>query len=181
MDRCPTDAQVQVHVRALLDWELALDAAHIDVQVHDGIVDLNGQVGSCLQRWVAEHAAQRVSGVRCVTGVIGVALPGSSRHSDANIACSAHNMLQWITLLPTGCIQATVVDGWITLSGSVRWDYQKEAAAAAVRHVVGATGVTDLITVGAAGRTHAPARRHQEDNGNQISLRRRNHGVHGAL
>jgi len=31
MDRHLTDAQVQLHVRALLDWELALEAAHIDV------------------------------------------------------------------------------------------------------------------------------------------------------
>jgi osmotically-inducible protein OsmY len=155
MDRYLTDAQVQVHVRAQLDWELALDTAHIDVQVHDGVVALSGQVSSCLQRWVAEHAVERVSGVRCVTSEIGVALPGSSRPSDADIARSAQNMLQWITLLPTGCIQAAVVDGWITLSGSVRWDYQKQAAAAAVRYVVGATGVTDLIIVGAAGRSHA--------------------------
>ena len=138
MDRYPTDAQVQIHVRALLDWELALDTAHIDVQVHDGIVALNGQVSSCLQRWVAEHAAERVSGVRGVTSEIGVALPGSGRPSDADIARSAQNMLQWITL-----------------SGSVRWDYQKQAVAAAVRYVVGATGVTDLILVGAAGRSHA--------------------------
>jgi osmotically-inducible protein OsmY len=149
LERYPTDAQVQLHVRALLDWELALEAAQIDVQVHDGIVALNGQVSSCLQRWAAEHAAQRVSGVRSVTSEIGVVLPGSSRHGDADIARAAQTMLQWITLLPTGCIQATAVDGWITLSGSVRWDYQKQAAAAAVRYVVGATGVTDLISVGA--------------------------------
>ena len=73
-----------------------------------------------------------MSGVRSVTSEIGVALPGSRRPSDADIARSAQNMLQWITL-----------------SGSVRWDYQKQAAAAAVRYVVGATGVTDLISVGA--------------------------------
>jgi osmotically-inducible protein OsmY len=155
MDRHPTDAQVQVHVRALLDWELALEAGHIEVQVHDGIVALNGQVSSCLQRWAAEHAAQRVSGVRGVISEIGVASPGSSRPSDADIARAAQNMLQWVTLLPTGCIEAAAVDGWITLSGSVRWDYQKQAAAAAVRYVVGATGVTDLIAVGAGGPSHA--------------------------
>ena len=83
-----------------------------------------------------------------MTSEICVALPGSSRHSDADVARSAQNILQWITLLPTSCIKAAVVDGWITLSGCVQWDYQKQAAAAAVRYVVGATGVTDLITVG---------------------------------
>jgi hypothetical protein len=35
---------------------------------------------------------------------------------------------------------------WRT-DGSVHWNYQKEAAAATVRHVIGATGVTVGVTV----------------------------------
>jgi osmotically-inducible protein OsmY len=151
MDRYPTDEEVRADVRAQLDWELLLDAADIDVQVHDGVVVLNGQVSSCLQQWAAEQAAQQVSGVRCMRSKISVALPGWSRHGDADISRSAQNMLHSITLLPTRCIKAVVVDGWITLSGSVDWDYQKQAATAAVRHVVGATGVTDLIVVDKGG------------------------------
>ena len=160
MDRHLIDAQVQLHVRAQLDWEPALTDAHIDVRVHDGVAALSGRVNSCLQRWAAQSAAERVSGVRSVTSEIGVALSESSRRSDAGIARSAQNMLQWITSLPTGCVQAVVDDGWITLCGSVPWDYQKQAAAAAVRFVVGATGVTDRITLDAG----APGldRAHQE-------------------
>ena len=144
-----TDELMQLHVRAQLDWEPALADARIDVRVHDGVAALSGRVDSCLQRWTAEHAAERVSGVRCVSSEIGVALSDSSRRSDADIAQSAQNMLLWITSLPAGCDRAAVDGGWITLCGSVHWDYQKQAAAAAVRHVVGATGVTDCITVGA--------------------------------
>jgi osmotically-inducible protein OsmY len=151
MDRYLIDAQVQLHVRAQLDWEPALSDTHIDVRVHDGVAALSGRVNSCLQRWAAQSAAERVSGVRSVTSEIGVALSESSRRSDADIARSAQNMLLWITSLPTGCIQAVVDDGWITLFGSVHWDYQKQAAAAAVRFVVGATGVTDRITLDAVG------------------------------
>jgi osmotically-inducible protein OsmY len=60
-------------------------------------------------------------------------------------------MLQSITLLPTGCIEVAVDGGWISLSGSVHWNYQKQAATAAVRHVIGATGVTVRVTVVDAG------------------------------
>ena len=141
------DAQVQLHVRAQLDWEPALADAGIDVQVHDGIAALIGQVHSYQERWAAERAAERVPGVLCVVSKIGVALPESSRRCDADIARSAQNMLQWVTLLPTGCIKAVVADAWITLSGSVLWDYQRQAAAAAVRCVIGASGVTDNITL----------------------------------
>jgi osmotically-inducible protein OsmY len=149
MDPHLIDAQVQLHVRAQLDWEPSLTDAHIDVRVHDGVAALSGRVNSCLQRWAAQSAAERVSGVCSVTSDIGVELSESSRRSDADIARSAQNMLQWITSLPTGCIQAVVDSGWITLCGRVHWDYQKQAAAAAVRFVVGATGVTDRITLDA--------------------------------
>jgi len=149
MDPHLIDAQVQLHVRAQLDWESSLTDAHIDVRVHDGVAALSGRVNSCLQRWAAQNAAERVSGVRSVTSEIGVTLSESSQRSDADIARSVQNMLQWITSLPTGCIQAIVDSGWITLFGRVHWDYQKQAAVSAVRFVVGATGVTDRITLDA--------------------------------
>jgi osmotically-inducible protein OsmY len=160
MDLHLIDAQVRLHVRAQLDWDPALTDTHIDVRVHDGVAALSGRVNSCLQRWAAQSAAERVSGVRSVTSEIGVALSDSCRRSDADIARSAQGMLQWITSLPTGCIQAVVDGGWITLCGRVHWDYQKQAAAAAVRFVVGAKGVTDRITLDAG--APRPDRANQE-------------------
>jgi osmotically-inducible protein OsmY len=82
-----------------------------------------------------------------MSGEIGSASHGSIRLSDADIARSTQAVLQSITLLPTGCIEAVVDGGWITLSGSVQWNYQKRAAAAALRRVIGVTGVTDRVTV----------------------------------
>ena len=66
-----------------------------------------------------------------------------------------------ITSLSTGSIEVVVDGGWITLSGSVHWNYQKEAAAAAVRHVIGATGVTVRVTVVDIGAV--PATRTQQE------------------
>ena len=96
IDRHLIDAQVQWQVCAQLDWDPELTDAHIDVQVHDGVAALRGLVSSCQQRWAAQSAAERVSGVRSVTSDIGVALCESSRRSDADIARSVQNMLQWI-------------------------------------------------------------------------------------
>jgi osmotically-inducible protein OsmY len=141
------DAQVQLNVRAQLGWEPLLGAAHIGVSVTDGVVALTGCVGSCPERWAAERAAERVAGVNAVTSDLDVALPDSSRHSDTHIARSAQDILRWMTSLPLDCVRVVVDSGWITLSGRVVWDYQRQAAAAAVRYVVGAAGVTDLIAV----------------------------------
>ncbi len=143
-----SDAQMQSDVRAQLDWEPLLSAARIGVSVHDGVVALTGQVDSCPERWAAEHAAERVCGVKAVASEIDVVLPLASRRSDPNIERSAQHMLQWMTSLPLDCVKVAVDQGWITLFGSVEWDYQKQAAAAAVRYVVGAAGVIDSIAIG---------------------------------
>jgi osmotically-inducible protein OsmY len=76
-----------------------------------------------------------------------VTLPGSSRRLDADIARSAENVLQWTTSVPPECIKIKVENGWITLSGPVEWDFQRRAAAEAVRHLMGVTGVSDQITI----------------------------------
>ena len=41
----------------------------------------------------------------------------------------------------------TVKDGWITLAGTLDWQYQKDAAARAVRDLTGVKGVTNDIRV----------------------------------
>ena len=93
------------------------------------------------------RTAGRALGARGVARDIGAASSGSIRLSDADITRSAQVMLQAITLLPPGCIKIVVDGGWITLSGSVHWDYQKQTAAAVVRHAIGAIGVTDRVTL----------------------------------
>ena len=40
-----------------------------------------------------------------------------------------------------------VEDGWVTLSGEVDWEYQRQAAAGGVRYLMGVTGVSDQIAV----------------------------------
>jgi osmotically-inducible protein OsmY len=156
-----TDAELQVDVCAQLDWEPLLGSARIGVSVHDRVVSLAGQVDTRTERWAAERAAERVAGVRAVVSEICVVLPAASRRSDANIERSAQHMLQWLTSLPPDCVQVVVDHGWITLSGRVDWAYQKQAAAAAIRYVIGAAGVTDRVAIG--GRSVPAATRPQID------------------
>jgi len=133
-----SDKQVQRDVVAELGWEPSVNATQIGVEVSDGVVTLAGHVGSYAEKLNAERAAQRVAGVT---------LPGSSRRLDADIARSAENVLQWTTSVPPECIKIKVENGWITLSGPVEWDFQRRAAAEAVRHLMGVTGVSDQITI----------------------------------
>jgi osmotically-inducible protein OsmY len=142
-----TDKQIQQDVIAELKWEPSVNEAHIGVEVKDGIVTLAGHVASYAEKWNAEQAAQRVSGVRALAVEMDVALPGSSQRTDADIAKSAEKALEWLTYLPKDAIKVMVENGRVTLSGEVNWGFQKFTAAGAVRFLMGVTGVFDNISV----------------------------------
>jgi osmotically-inducible protein OsmY len=142
-----TDTQLQLDVIAELGWEPSVNAAQIGVEVRHGIVTLAGHVDSYTERWHAELAAQRVSGVKGLVVELDVTLPGLNRRTDADIARAAQEVLKSWTYLPTDTVKIKVDNGWITLSGEVEWDYQRRAASDAVRHLIGVSGVSDQITL----------------------------------
>ena len=142
-----TDLQVQQDVIAELEWEPSLDAAGIGVEVKDGVVTLAGHVGSYSEKWDAERAAQRVSGVKALAVEVEVALPAFARRNDSDIASAARNVLEWTARLPRDSVKLMVEGGWITLSGEVDWEFQRQVATATVRHLLGVTGVSDQITL----------------------------------
>lgn len=142
-----TDSQLQQDVIAELKWEPAVNGAGIGVEVKDGIVTLAGHVDSFGEKWNAERAAERVSGVKALAIEIDVKIAGSSKRTDADIASSAKNALQWTSYMPKDTIKVMVESGWITLSGTVEWQYQRLTAAGAVRYLMGVKGVTDNMIV----------------------------------
>ncbi len=142
-----TDSQLQQDVNAELKWEPSVHAARIGVEVKDGVVTLAGEVESYSEKWSAERAAQRVAGVKAMTTELTVHLTSLSRRTDADIAEAVENVLEWTSSLPAGAIQVMVEAGWVTLSGDVDWQYQRQAAADSVRHLMGVTGVSDQISI----------------------------------
>ena len=142
-----TDTQLQRDVIAELKWEPSVNAAQIGVEVQDGVVTLAGHVGSYAEKLDAEHAAQRVSGVKALAIEMDVKLAGLSKRTDADIARSVENVLQWTTYLPKDHVKVMVENGWVTLSGEVDWEYQRQAATGAVRYLLGVTGISDQITI----------------------------------
>lgn len=142
-----TDSQLQQDVSAELKWEPSVHAARIGVEVKDGVVTLAGQVDSYAEKWNAERAAQRVSGVKAMAIELKVKLTSLSERTDADIAGSVENVLEWTSSLPAGAIKVMVEGGWVTLSGDVDWQYQRQAAADSVRYLMGVIGVSDQISI----------------------------------
>jgi len=146
-DIMKTDNQLQQDVIAELKWEPAINASNIGVVVNDGIVTLVGHVEKYSEKLDVEHAAQRVAGVKGLAIEIDVRLPGSSHRNDVDIARAAENVLSWSSNVPDNSIKVMVEKGWITLTGQVRWDFERRGAAAAVRHLMGVNGVSDQIEI----------------------------------
>ena len=69
------------------------------------------------------------------------------RRGDAELMHSASETLQSITEVPTDYVAIQVANGWITLSGTVDWRWQRDAVVNAMRRLVGVTGVGDGIEV----------------------------------
>lgn len=142
-----TDTQLQQDVMAELAWEPAVHAAEIGVQVKDGVVTLSGQVSSYQEKYDAEHAALRVNGVQALVIEMEVKLGALGRRDDADIARSVETALEWLGARARTELKVTVEKGWLTLSGIVDWQYQRQAAANAVRYLVGVTGVSNQIGI----------------------------------
>ncbi len=142
-----SDAQLQQDVLAELEWEPSINAAHIGVEVENGLVTLAGHVDSFAAKQDAEVAAQRVDGVKALVVELTVNLLKPSMRTDADLAAAAEHVLQWTTYLPADSVKVLVEKGWITLSGTVDWAYQRWSAAGALRHLLGARGVTNDIAL----------------------------------
>lgn len=142
-----TDTQLQSDVMAELKWDPSINATSIGVEVRDGVVTLSGHVDKYTEKWAAERAAQKVTGVKALAVEIDVNLPGSSNRSDTDIARTAENVLQWTTNWPKDHVKVMVENGWITISGELDYEYQRQIATSAVRHLMGVTGVSNQITI----------------------------------
>jgi osmotically-inducible protein OsmY len=141
------DRKLQEDVLAALEWEPGIDASHIGVSVVDGVVTMHGLVPTFRQKWLAERAARHSYGVRAVANDLEIAPGDDAAHSDAAIAAAAANALEWESGVPDGCVQATVRHGWVTLTGSVPWTFQRTAAERAVLRLAGVKGVANSVIV----------------------------------
>ncbi|MDZ5454756.1 BON domain-containing protein [Labrys sp. ZIDIC5] len=130
-----------------LDFDPSIDAAHIGVAVEKGVVTLSGHVGSYAEKIAAEMATRRVRGVRAIAEEIEVRYPDGKKTADDQIASRAVSVIAWDAMVPEGVVKVKVEKGWVTLTGTVDWQFQREAAYRAVRKLGGVVGVINRVEV----------------------------------
>ena len=142
-----TDRDLKQHVQNALDWEPSVDASDIGVSTDEGVITLRGNVPTYADKQVAERVVLRVFGVKAVANDLAVHLPTAYERTDTEIAQAAVTALTWNTIVPAGRVTVAVAKGWLTLNGTLEWQYQKDAAARAVRFLTGVNGVINAIAV----------------------------------
>src|ERR1035437_10303898 len=139
-----TEEAIKEDVEQELRWEPSVCATKIGVSVNNGVVELDGHVGSLYEKWAAERAALRVVDLTSVASEIIVDLPFESERTDEDIASAAANHLNWNSQVPDN-IKVKLSNGCITLQGTAESQYHKEEAARAVRSLRGVKAVLNEI------------------------------------
>jgi osmotically-inducible protein OsmY len=141
-----SDNSIRDEVLLELKWDPKISSASdIAVAVKDGVVTLSGFVPSFWEKDAAEKAVKRVYGVRGIANNIQVKL--FWRRTDPEIARDAVHELESHVSIPADSIKVTVKDGWVTLEGTVDWEYQSSLAESAMKKLKGVSGVTNKIQV----------------------------------
>jgi len=147
-----TDLQLKEDVERELSWDPSLNAAQIVVSVDGGNVTLFGTVETYPEMAAAERATKRVGHCRSVTQDLNIKLRSEHEREDLHLSAAVQNVLDWDVLVPKG-VAAKVKDGWVTLEGTVTWNFQRSAAERAMQHTVGVVGVSNCILL----KNHAVA------------------------
>lgn len=157
--------------------------ADITVQVEDFVVTIGGTAPSYCVRRAAQQAAERVPGIRSVINEVVIVLPAADARDDDVLAAAVANALWWDIRVPHVKLTEQVVNGWVTLAGSVTRHYERCAAEDVVAHLTGVRGITNLITIEPAqtppdfGRLAAAALARAALHGSNISLQTRDRTV----
>ena len=142
-----TDMKLKQTILDALEFDPSIDAASIGVSVDNGVVSLSGHVPTYFEKMKAEDIAIAIRGVKAIAQEIEVRPAGTNLTADDEIARRVLDVLRWSTTLPADAVKVKVQGGWLTLTGAVEWNFQREAAARAVRDMSGVKGVTNNIII----------------------------------
>jgi osmotically-inducible protein OsmY len=130
-----------------LDWDALVDATQLDVTVGGGLVTVVGTVSSVAEKVAALQATEAVVGVHDVVVRVDVKVPLAAERTDADLDDVVEQVLAWDALVPEQDLTHRVVDGRVTLGGTVPTERQRQEAERAVGHLMGVAEVTNEIRI----------------------------------
>jgi osmotically-inducible protein OsmY len=141
------DSDIRHDVQGALERNASIDASAIAVAVNAGVVTLCGDVRTYLEKHAAERVALRVYGVNAVADELAVRAPEGHDPTDTEIAQALVDALTWNPMVPLHQVRVVVADGWVTLSGTLEWEYQRVFAERSAGKLTGVRGVSNTIVL----------------------------------
>jgi osmotically-inducible protein OsmY len=132
------------HVKDELEWDPKLRNASVAVAAENGVVTLRGNVGSLREKREAKNAAARVYDVVDVKDELQVRLPGLTPRKDIELRGDVLQALMLDSVVPE-TIDASTLDGYVTLSGTAQWQYERDEAEFVAGNVTGVVGIWDNV------------------------------------
>ena len=142
-----TDLVLQKEVEDAILREPLLGATAISITTIGGIVRLSGNISSYAKKMETENIVKKVIGVQSIISDIEVLIRGWDQKNDKDITAEVLNAFRWNWNTLNDTINVEVENGWVTLSGTLEWNYQKEAAKIAVGNLIGVKGITNNIII----------------------------------
>ena len=137
-----TDDALQQLVSEELFWDPKVDSGAIAATAADGVVTLRGTVGSFREKREARNAAERVYGVTSVNNELEVDI--LSYPEDDELRGAVLKAMELDGSIPD-TIDAGAFAGTVTLTGTVRWAWQRDEAEFIVGNVPGVLDVDNEI------------------------------------
>jgi osmotically-inducible protein OsmY len=140
------DDDLRRNVAAELSWDPQVDSDAIEVSATSGLVTLRGIVTSLRLKRAGNRAAARVRGVTRVENELRVQIPDKDRRDDEDLAGDVLEALMLDVSVPM-TVDAQARDGFVTLTGTAQWHYQREAAEFRTANVPGVAGIDNAISL----------------------------------
>jgi len=140
------DDDLRRNVAAELSWDPQADSEAIEISAASGMITLRGTVASLRLKQAGGRAAERVRGVTWVANELRVQIPGKDRRDDEDLRGDVLEALMLDVSVPM-TVDAQAREGFVTLTGTAQWHYQREAAELRTANVPGVAGVDNAVTL----------------------------------
>ncbi|HEX6519733.1 MAG TPA: BON domain-containing protein [Streptosporangiaceae bacterium] len=133
-------------VVAELSGDPRVEGETFQVSAVGGTVTLRGTVPSLRVMRAAGSAVARVRGVVSIANELKVQLSAADRRDDENLRADVLEALMLDISVPI-TVDAGARNGFVTLTGTARWHYQREAAESRTAGVPGVIDIDNVITL----------------------------------
>jgi osmotically-inducible protein OsmY len=151
-----SDAEITSQIREWLDWDVRVNGALVAVRTHEQVVHLSGTVGSAAEKYRLIGRAYRNGATRVDARDLFVAYWALGREiqrekfapkTDVAIRAAVRAALRFNPRVRSAETLVQVLDGVVTLAGTVGNLRTRQDAEQDARHVVGVANVHNLLKV----------------------------------